>query len=121
MRTREQLSKDVTDLYRLAFLITARRDLGIELAADALAFYQTPGPSFPDCITGSARVLVMAEALMAIGGELAASARRTESSPARPNRVSLCQRPGASIHTLRVPNSSRRFWRSMSFRDALFC
>ena len=26
MRTREQLSRDVTDLYRLAFLITARRD-----------------------------------------------------------------------------------------------
>jgi hypothetical protein len=86
MRTREQLSKDVTDLYRLAFLITARRDLGIELAADALAFHQTPGPSFPDCITGSARVLVMAEALMAIGGELAASARRTESSPAEPRQ-----------------------------------
>ena len=45
MRTREQLSRDVTDLYRLAFLITARLDLGIELAADALAFHQTPGPS----------------------------------------------------------------------------
>lgn len=82
MRTREQLHKDVTDLYRLAFLITAQPDLSIELAADALAFHHTPGLSFPDGITGSARVLVMAEALMAIGGELAASARRTQRSPA---------------------------------------
>jgi hypothetical protein len=87
MRTREQLSNDVTALYRLAFLITAARDLSIGLAADALAFHHAPGPSFPDGITGSARVLVMAEALMAIGGELAASARRTQSSPAEPRQA----------------------------------
>ena len=84
MRTREQLSKDVAALYRLAFLITADRDLSIELAAGALAFHHTPGLSFHGGMTGSARVLVMAEALMAIGREIAASASRTESSPAEP-------------------------------------
>ena len=60
MPTREQLSKDVTALYRLAFLITADRDLSIELAADALAFHHTQGFSFQDGIAGSARVLVIA-------------------------------------------------------------
>jgi len=66
MPTREQLSKDVTALYRLAFLIAADRDLSIELAADALAFHHTQGFSFQDGIAGSARVLVIAEALIAL-------------------------------------------------------
>lgn len=86
MQGPEQLSQDVTSLYRLAFLITVNRELSIELAAEALVFHQTTGLSFPDGIARSARVLVIAEALMAISGDLAASARGVESSPAEPRQ-----------------------------------
>lgn len=87
----EKLIKDATDLYWLAFLITNRRKLAMDLAADALAFDQTPGLCSLKGRSGSPRLDVMAEALAAVDDELAASAHGTEM-----NQFDLSELPPAS-------------------------
>jgi len=74
----EDTRKAAVDLYWLSFLLTGRRDISIDIAADAAASEDDGNPFFTDWIHGWQRRLVIAKALTAIHGELADSARRTE-------------------------------------------
>src|SRR5580692_7407896 len=72
------IEKAAADLYWLAFLLTGRRDLSIDIAADAAASQDNANPFFADWMRGWQRRLVVAKALTAIHVELADSARQTE-------------------------------------------
>jgi len=69
---------DTDDLYWLAFLLTGRRDMSIDIAADAAASAGSANRFFADWMQGWRRRLVIGKALSAIRDELADSARRTE-------------------------------------------
>jgi hypothetical protein len=70
--------KHVTDLYWLAFLLTERQDLSIEIASDSAVTEDHSSPFFADWMRGWQRRLVIGRALTAIHDELADSARRTQ-------------------------------------------
>jgi DNA-directed RNA polymerase specialized sigma24 family protein len=74
----EDIEKDAADLYWLAFLLTERRDLSIDLAADTAVSRDDASPFFAEWMWGWQRRLVIGKALTAIHGELADSARRTQ-------------------------------------------
>lgn len=82
MEAREGLNQRVADLYRLAFLITGDIELSIDLAAETVAWHETPDFSFAGGISKAAKRLVIAEALAAMGADLAASAHRTQARDA---------------------------------------
>jgi DNA-directed RNA polymerase specialized sigma24 family protein len=65
------------DLYWLAFLLTGREDLSIDIAADAAVSGDDARPFFTGWMLGWQRRLVIGKALAAIHDELADSARRT--------------------------------------------
>jgi DNA-directed RNA polymerase specialized sigma24 family protein len=73
----EQLKKDAADLYWLAFLLTGRRDVSIDIAADAAVSDDLPSSFFADWMRDWRRRLVIGQALNAVRGELADSVRRT--------------------------------------------
>src|ERR1700683_3091458 len=75
MKTEEKVA---VDLYWLAFLLTGRRDISIDIAADAVASQDYANPFFADWMRGWQRRLVIAKALIAIHDEFIGSARRTE-------------------------------------------
>jgi DNA-directed RNA polymerase specialized sigma24 family protein len=77
-KSAEDLKKDATDLYWLAFLLTGRRDVSIDIAADAAASEDYPNSFFADWMSDWRRRLVIGHALTAIRDELADSARRTK-------------------------------------------
>jgi hypothetical protein len=87
------IKKAADDLYWLAFLLTGRGDISIDIAADAAASQDNANPFFTDWMRGWQRRLVIAKALTAIHNELADSARRTEmardDSSAMPRNWSL--------------------------------
>jgi DNA-directed RNA polymerase specialized sigma24 family protein len=68
----------VGDLYWLAFLLTGRQDLSIEIASDTVVSADDASPSFTEWMQGWQRRLVIGRALTAIHDELADSARRTQ-------------------------------------------
>jgi DNA-directed RNA polymerase specialized sigma24 family protein len=70
--------KHVTDLYWLAFLLTERQDLSIEIASDSAVTEDHSSPFFADWMRGWQRRLVIGRAITAIRDELADSARRTQ-------------------------------------------
>ena len=70
--------KDAADLYWLAFVLTERQDLSIDLAADTAASGDYASPFFADWMRGWQRRNVIGRALAAIHNELADSARRTQ-------------------------------------------
>src|ERR1700733_9777629 len=72
------IQKAAVDLYWLAFLLTGRSDIGIDIAADAAASWDYANPFFEDWMRDWQRRLVIAKALGAIRDELADSARRTQ-------------------------------------------
>jgi DNA-directed RNA polymerase specialized sigma24 family protein len=72
----EDLKRDAADLYRLAFLLTGRRDVSIDIAADGAVSEDDPNSFFADWMRDWRRRLVIGQALTAIRGELADSARR---------------------------------------------
>jgi hypothetical protein len=72
------IEKAAVDLFWLAFLLTGRPDISIDIAADAVASEDYANPFFADWMRGWQRRLVIAKALTAIHDELADSARRTE-------------------------------------------
>jgi len=76
-RNTEDIRKDATDLYWLAFLLTERQDLSIDIAADTAASSDYASPFFAEWMRGWQRRLVIGRALTAIHNELADSARRT--------------------------------------------
>jgi DNA-directed RNA polymerase specialized sigma24 family protein len=78
----EDIKKTADDLYWLAFLLTGRRDISIDIAADAAASEDYANPFFADWMNGWQRRLVIANALTAIHDELADSARRTKTAHA---------------------------------------
>ena len=76
------VKKAAVDLYWLAFLLTGRQDVSIDIAADAVAPQDSANPFFEDWMRAWQRRLVIGKALTAIRDELADSARRTELAPA---------------------------------------
>jgi len=78
MTTENDTRKHVADLYWLAFLLTGREDLSIEIASDAAVSTGHARPFFSDWMQGWQRRLVIGRALTAIQDELAESARRTQ-------------------------------------------
>jgi hypothetical protein len=76
------IKKTAVDLYWLAFLLTGRRDVSIDIAADAAGSWDYANPFFEDWMRGWQRRLVIAKALAAIHEELADSARRTKAAHA---------------------------------------
>jgi DNA-directed RNA polymerase specialized sigma24 family protein len=71
-------TKDVTSLYRLAFLLTGARDISIDVAADASLSQAAVNPFFATWIRAWTRKIVIAKAVSAIRDELRASVHRTE-------------------------------------------
>lgn len=78
MTTENDTRKHVADLYWLAFLLTGREDLSIEIASDAAVSSDHARPFFSDWMRGWQRRLVIGRALSAIHDELAESERRTQ-------------------------------------------
>ncbi len=74
----QDIRKDAADLYWLAFLLTGRQDISIDIAADAAVSQDDANPFFADWMRGWQRRLVIGRALTAIHDELADSARRTQ-------------------------------------------
>lgn len=72
------IEKAATDLYWLAFLLTGRPDISIDIAADAAVAEDNENLFFADWMRNWQRRLVVAKALTAIHDELADSARQTE-------------------------------------------
>jgi DNA-directed RNA polymerase specialized sigma24 family protein len=73
----EDIKRDAADLYWLVFLLTGRRDVSIDIPADAAAS-EDPNSFFGDWMRDWRRHLVIGQALTAIRDELADSARRTK-------------------------------------------
>ena len=78
VKNAEDIRTDATDLYWLAFLLTERHDLSIDIAADTAVSGDYASPFFADWMRGWQRRLVIGRALTAIHDELADSARRTQ-------------------------------------------
>jgi DNA-directed RNA polymerase specialized sigma24 family protein len=74
----EDIRKGAADLYWLAFLLTGRQDLSVEIASDTAVSADYSSPFFSDWMRGWQRRLVIGRALTAIHDELADSARRTQ-------------------------------------------
>jgi hypothetical protein len=78
-RNTEDIRKDAADLWWLAFLLTGRQDLSIEIASDAaVSAADYASPFFADWMRGWQRRLVIGRALTAIHDELTESARLTQ-------------------------------------------
>jgi DNA-directed RNA polymerase specialized sigma24 family protein len=73
----EDMKSAAADLYWLAYLLTGRQDVSIEIAADAAVSADDASPFFADWMRGWQRRLVIGRALSAIHDELADSAQRT--------------------------------------------
>jgi len=76
MQTLAQTDHDAAGLHWLAFLLTGRRGLSIDIAAEIAASEDDSRPFFSTWMLAWSRRLVISRALAAIREELAASARR---------------------------------------------
>src|SRR5579872_914658 len=74
---RYDAKQDGAGLYWLAFLLTGRHDVSIEVAADAAVVRGEGNPFFENWMKAWARRVAVAKALAEIRPELADSARRT--------------------------------------------
>lgn len=72
--------KAAVNLYWLVFLLTGRRDISIDIAAEAAGSDDREDPFFADWMRGWYRRLVIVKALAAIHDDLAESARRTQTA-----------------------------------------
>src|SRR5580704_4528306 len=86
-KSSDDIKKVAADLYWLAFLLTGRRDVSFDIAADAAVSQDDANPFFADWMRGWQRRLVIANALTAIHDELADSARRTQIARASSSRT----------------------------------
>ncbi|SRR5579864_7206385 len=95
MQKLEWSRKRASDLYWLAFLLTGHSDLSIDVAIESFDIQDGASPLVPAWMLQRSRRLLISIALAAIGDELAASARRTESKrpkkPVLPARWALHQ------------------------------
>jgi DNA-directed RNA polymerase specialized sigma24 family protein len=78
MTTENDTRNHVADLFSLAYLLTGREELSIEIAADTAVSGDYASPFFSNWMRGWQRRLVIGRALSAIHDELADSARRTQ-------------------------------------------
>jgi DNA-directed RNA polymerase specialized sigma24 family protein len=78
VKTQDNIRKHVADLYQLAFLLTERQDLSIEIASDTAVSGDHASPFFSGWMRSWQRRLVIGRALTAIHDELADSAHRTQ-------------------------------------------
>jgi DNA-directed RNA polymerase specialized sigma24 family protein len=76
--TEDSRNDAAADLYWLAFLLTGRQDISIDIAADTAVSGDYASPFFADWMRGWQRRLVIGRALNAIHDELADSVRRTQ-------------------------------------------
>ena len=74
----DDIRKHAADLYWLAFLLTERQDVSIDIAADTAVSGDDASPFFAEWMRGWQRRLVIGRALTAIHDELADSAHRTQ-------------------------------------------
>jgi DNA-directed RNA polymerase specialized sigma24 family protein len=74
----EDIRKDAADLYWLAFLLTERQDLSIDIAADTAVSDDDASPFFAGWMRGWQRRLVIGRALSEIHDKLADSVRRAQ-------------------------------------------
>ena len=79
-RNKDDSRNHVADLYWLAFLLTERQDLSIDIAADTAVSGDDASPFFGEWMRGWQRRNVIGRALTAIHDELADSARRTQAA-----------------------------------------
>lgn len=87
----DDFKRDALDLYWLCFLLTGRRDLSIEIVADAVVPDSHPSREEWGRVISWPRRIVLAKALAAIRTELAESAHRTE--VAREKQVEALRAP----------------------------
>jgi DNA-directed RNA polymerase specialized sigma24 family protein len=78
VKNTEDIRKVATDLYWLAFLLTERQDLSVDIAAETAMSSDDASPFFAEWMRGWQRRLAIGRALTAIHNELANSARRTQ-------------------------------------------
>jgi hypothetical protein len=79
----DQLSSAAADLHWLAFLLTERRDLSVDIAVDALVDQDAARPYFASWMSAWSRRIVLAKALGAVREELVESADRTQRTSAK--------------------------------------
>jgi hypothetical protein len=79
MHAIEQTKRRAAELHWLAFLLTGRREISVDLAVDLAGPNDDPNPYFWNWLTAWSRRNAIAKALTIIREELAASARRTKS------------------------------------------
>jgi hypothetical protein len=77
-KSADEIRKEAADLYWLAFLLTKRQDISIDIASDTAVSEDYESSAFSDWMRGWQRRLVIGRALTAIHDELADSARRTQ-------------------------------------------
>ncbi len=87
---RPHAEKTAADLYWLAFLLTGRRDISIDIAADGTASMAFRNSFFAGWMRDWSRRIVIAKALAASRDELAQSANKT-----RQARIPICMGPAA--------------------------
>ena len=86
-REARDVVKDAADLYWLVFLLTGRRDVSIDVAADTVLLQDNANPFFASWMRSWARRIAIAKALTRIREELKESARRTKSARFRKSAV----------------------------------
>lgn len=77
VKNTERRGTESADLYWLAFLLTGRQDISIDIASDAAVAWDDPNPFFEGWMRDWQRRLVIGRALTEFREELGDSARRT--------------------------------------------
>jgi DNA-directed RNA polymerase specialized sigma24 family protein len=78
VKNTDGIGRDAADLYWLAYLLTGRQEISIDIAADTAVSADDASPFFNDWMRGWQRRLLIGRALTAIHDELADSARQTQ-------------------------------------------
>lgn len=75
-KTIERIKSEAVDLYWLSYLLTGRREISIEIAADVAVSDDTRHSFFSEWLHSWSRRITIAKALSSVRSELAESARR---------------------------------------------
>jgi len=79
----EEVQNEAADLQWLAFLLTGRRDISLDIAVDTVAAQTGASPFFTNWMRPWARRVVVVKAIAGIRVELADSQRRTRLAPTK--------------------------------------
>jgi DNA-directed RNA polymerase specialized sigma24 family protein len=79
-KTIELIKNEAVDLYWLSYLLTGRREISIDIAADVAVSEDTTNRFFTEWLHSWSRRITIAKALSAVHSELAESAQRVETS-----------------------------------------